>query len=197
MANSEGLQKIKQKITSDAEKTVKGIMDEAKKEAGKINEANKKQADDHRKRSEDRLKSEINLFINKTMAQARLKSKREYLEKREKLMENIISQALTKFDRKSKQYSQYIESVLEKNLLSLKGDVSIICNKSDVALVKSKIEKMKLQNINKIKIKESLIPGGLVFEDSEGKKINESIESKFERTKQTIRQRVIKTLGVK
>ena len=197
-SNDEGLEKIKQKIMEDAKTIVKEIMNAAKKESDKINETNKSNAEAYKKRAQEKLKSDVKLFINKTMAQARLKSRRVYLEKREKLMESLIEHVLTKFERKSKDYEKYLETIIAKNLKYLTGDVSIFCNKKDLSLVKSLDEKIKKADdskISNIKIKEADIIGGLILEDSEGKRINESIDSKFERVKQKIRQDVIKLLG--
>ena len=197
-SNDEGLEKIKQKIMADAKTNVKKIMDETKKEADKINEANKSNAEAYKKKAQEKLKSDVKLFINKTMAQARLKSRRVYLEKREKLMESLIEDVLTKFERKSKDYEEYIEKILANNLSYLMGDVSIFCNKKDHSLVKSLVDNIKRgdeSKISNIKIKEADIIGGLILEDSEGKRINESIDSKFERVKQKIRKEIIKLLG--
>ena len=127
-SNDEGLQKIKQKIMADAEKKVKEIIDEAKNEANKVDEANKNKAEAYKKREEEKLKSDVKMFINKTIAQARLKSRRDYLGKRENLMSSLIEGVLTKFDRKSKEYSKYMEGILAKNLDYLTRDVNIFCN---------------------------------------------------------------------
>lgn len=197
-SNTEGLQKIKQKIKEDAEKNVKQIVGEAQKEVNIINEANMKEAEAYKDKAEEKLKLDVKLFINKTLAQARLKSRRACLEKREKLMTGIIEEVLAKFNRNSKEYKQYMEKIIAEDLNCLAGDVTMFYNKKDLNLVKSLAGRAKENpenpQIKNIKIKESQLIGGLILEDSEGKRINKSIDSKFDRTKQKIRQGVIKIL---
>ncbi len=200
-SNDHGLEKIKSKIIADAKKNASYIVNKAKKEVETINSSNKKEAEEHNKNMEKKIESDIALFINKTMAQARLKSKRLHLEKRETLMNGLIEEVLSGFDRKSTTYHNYLESLLVNNLGYLTDEVIVYCNKKDVSLVLPIVDKVKnnqeFSQIKNIEIKEDDISGGITLQDSNGKKINESIKSKFDRVKQEIRQEITKIVNEK
>lgn len=183
----EGVEKIKNKILSDAKKEADKILNEAKKEVAEIEKEKQKQLDIIKKKRETEIKQAVKLYKDKTIAQARLKAKREYLDKREEIIDKYVREVILKIDRKSNDYKNFLKNIIDQNINLLSGEITIYCNKKDIALLKS-------MNISS-SLKESNIEAGIIFEDSTGKRIDETISSRLERRKDKIRRGIIKILG--
>lgn len=182
-----GIEKIKNKILSDARKEAGKILNEAKKEVEGIEKEKQKQLEAIKKKRETEIKQAVKLYKDKTIAQARLKAKREYLEKREEIIDKYVKEVILNIDRKSSDYKNFLRNIIDQNINLLSGEVTIHCNKKDIALLKS-------MNINSA-LQESNIEAGIIFEDSTGKRIDETINSRLERRQNKIRQDIIKILG--
>lgn len=181
-----GIEKIKGKITADAEREAKKLLDHAHKESDKISKANKKMVEDYRKRRETEVSAEVRLYRDRVLAQERIQAKRTYLSRREEIITKFIDDALNKIDTKSNEYKSFMKGLVDENLKLLSGDITVSCNKNDMTLVKSLVKKAK--------VKEAPIKGGIIFADAT-KTIDESMDSVFERLKNQLRQKISMSLG--
>lgn len=185
----EGVNKIKDKIRNDAEEQVKEIMAESDKEVAKVKSMSKKEMDDYQKSFEERTKAMVLLYEQKTLAQARLKVKKNTLQKREEIINNSLEKS--KKLLKGTKYKQLIETLIKNAVKDLSKELMVSCSKSDSKTVKDICESEGLN----AEVKEVEISGGVILEDSEGKRIDESLSLIIDRKKDTIRQKVVKALG--
>ncbi|MFH2028009.1 MAG: V-type ATP synthase subunit E [Nanoarchaeota archaeon] len=178
-------EKIKNKILQEANNEANKILDQAKKEAKSIGAENKKQESAYEKKRQEEIDKEIKLYKDKTMAQARLRLKREFLAEREQIINQLIEEGAKSIDHSSAEYKKYLKNIIDDNLDLLSSDVIIYCNKKDKTLVKNMTDK---------DIKDIDIDAGIVIEDSEGKRIDESMSAKLHRLQDTLRQKIMKKL---
>tara|TARA_Y100000310_G_C20412027_1_gene682485 strand:- start:81 stop:638 length:558 start_codon:yes stop_codon:yes gene_type:complete len=182
-----GAENIKNKILEEAKKEADKISAEAKVEEEKILSNNKKEEESYTKKREDEIEKEVKLFKDKTLAQARLKSKRAYLAERETIIEKYVKEGIKSIGPTSKDYQEYIKKILTKNIKLLSGEITVFCNKKDEPLIKKLIG-------DKAKVVTARLTGGVTLEDSSGIKIDESIDSKVERVKDKLRQKIVKAI---
>ncbi len=185
----EGIEKIKKKIMNDADSQVKEIVKEAEKEIQKINDNNKRKLDDYKKHFDERTNAMIKFYEQKTLALARLKVKKENLLKREDIINNFMDK-ITDY-LKGKEYKDFLKAILKSVIKDLGENLKIKCNKNDVKTVKEIAEKEGINaDVNEIEI-----TGGMIFEDEQGRKINESLAIIIERKRNQIRQKIVKIIG--
>jgi|TARA_B100001971_G_C18099202_1_gene487858 vacuolar-type H+-ATPase subunit E/Vma4 len=189
--NTEGAEKIKNKILKEANNEADKIIKQAEEEAKKINDKNKAQLSDFKKNRGSEISASIKLFKDKTLAIARLKSKREFLSMREQIINRFIQDFLAKINRKSANYKDYLKKILEESLGSISGETTVYCNKEDMNTVN---ELCNSFGKDKVYIKPKDIDGGLMFENKSGERINESLSSRLERIKGELRQNIAKHL---
>jgi len=181
-----GIDKIKNKIISDANAEIKGIDKEIDSQIDEIKEKNRKVLDDLKTTGNKQKQQEIKLFKDKTLAQSRLKVKRNYLETREQIIVEFIEksaeQAIGHAD-----YKRFIENLIKNDSGFLGKDITIYCNSRDNDMVSNLAKGMKVKEID--------ISGGVILEDAEGKRINDSLNSILERKRDELRHKIIETLG--
>ncbi len=181
-----GAEKIKNKILEEAKQESDNILEEAKTQEEKINNQNKNSEKEYASNRRNDVQKSVKLYKDKTLAQSRLKVRRIYLGEREKIVEDFLQEALKSISHSSKEYSTFLKNIIDKSMKQLSGDITIYCSKADKTLAK------KLTPNATIEI--SKISGGLIFEDSSGKRIDESISSKVERIKDKLRENIVKSI---
>ncbi len=181
-----GAEKIKNKILEEAKNEVEKILVESKEGEEEIRSKNMKSEKEYASSRRDDMKRSVKLYKDKTLAQSRLKVKREYLAERENIVESFLIEGLKDIDHSSKEYSSYLKVLIEKSVKILSGDITVFCNKNDKSIVKKISGDLKLDVAN--------INGGLIFEDSIGGKIDESLDSKMERKMDELRRVIVKNI---
>ncbi|MFH1590591.1 MAG: V-type ATP synthase subunit E [archaeon] len=181
--NRVGFTKIKDKILAEAKSEGQVVIDEAKKvSAGNLERA-KKEAAIIREDEGKRLEHDIKLFIDKTVALARLEEKKRFIERREDIISGMIESAV-KDIRKSKDYGKYLKDTIKTSASQLGKGLVVWCNKADVSAVKSAASSLKI----KAETKAGDMVAGVILEDSSGKRIEETIEARLERNRDEIRK---------
>ena len=189
--NTEGAEKIKDKILKEANHEADKAIKHAEEEAKTILYNNKALLSSFKKKRESEIDSSVKLFKDKTLAIARLKSKREFLSEREQIIDRFIHDFMEKIDHKSADYKDYLKKVLEESLSNLSGEITVYCNKCDMNAVDGLCKSLGKDGVY---IKPSDIEGGLIFENRSGERINESISSRLERIRGELRQNIAKYL---
>ncbi|MFH1849383.1 MAG: V-type ATP synthase subunit E family protein [archaeon] len=183
-----GAEKIKGKILEEAKAEAEKIMAGAKKEVERIHKRSEKECQDYSQEKKRDLERNVRLFESKTLAQERLKVKRQFLKERETIITELLGAAAEGIDHSSKAYSACMKMMVAQNLKSLTGKVKVSCNAGDRALVKRLIK-------GRVTIAVADVAGGLIFEDSSGKRIDETLGIRTERLMDLIRQMAVETLG--
>lgn len=185
----EGIEKIKEKIIAEADTEIKKIDNELKAQVDEIKKENKEVVGEIKRKGEAEKEHEIKLFRDKTLAQARLKVKRNYLETREAIINEFIEEGAEKAVKKDS-YKKFLEDLIKKNKDFLEKNFVVYCSSKDKNVVSKILHKLRLKN----KVKEMEINGGVILEDSEGKRVNESLASILERKRDELRQKIISML---
>ena len=84
-----------------------------------------------------------------------------------------------------------METIIKDSKENLSDDVTISCNKRDMKIVEEIAAKQKM----KAQFEESDISGGAILTDSEGRKVDESLQLVLERKRDEIRQEIVKIIG--
>lgn len=186
----EGTEKIKEKIIEEANAEIKKSNDEVKAEVEEIKKEARETIAGIKKKIEEEKEHEIKLFNDKTLAQARLKGKRKYLETREGIMDSFIEKGAEEAVKKG-EYKKFLDGLVKKNKDLLGEGVTVCCSPKDMSVVNKILHELKLKN----KVKAVEIDGGIILEDSEGKRINESLASILERKRDELRSKIVNMLG--
>ncbi|MGM5485061.1 MAG: V-type ATP synthase subunit E [Nanobdellota archaeon] len=179
MITIEGVDKLKEKIISNADNEVEKILSEAKQKAESIAAENKKKADSFLESEKERIKSEARLYEEREVASAEMESRKNYMEEREKIISDVIEKALSGIN-KTKAYKDFIKKAIEENG---KG-MEVYCNRKDMDLVKKYTSK----------VKEGDMRAGLILKGKETR-INLSVSDLLDEKKKQIRQSIVKALG--
>lgn len=179
---------MKKRMISKANDEAKKILDSAKKEVDLIKKENKSKLDNFTKEQKDKIENEVNLLITKELASSEMEAKKMFLDEREKIINDIIDNALKKL-RDEKSYETFIEKNIKEFSSSLDKDFKVLCNKKDMTLIKKILTKLKL----KAEFEETNIDAGLILIGS-GLKVNLSIESLLQENIRSIRQKIIEII---
>ena len=125
------IEKIKNKIKKEAENEAKKITQEIEKEIEQIKQEQKDKTKEMGSEKDQKIKTAVQLLKDKTLAQARLNSKRKLLEKREEIIKEVVQNAIKKFIERPKEYKTFIEKIIKQNKTVLTGKLTILGNKQD------------------------------------------------------------------
>lgn len=181
-----GVEKIKKTIMQDAQDRAKQIKSEANKEASKI----KAQENERLAVELKKFTTQTNLLVenyeHRTLANARLESRKALLQKRETIIEAAINEAIKKIDHKSKEYEKQLKEKLEDAKKQLHATMTIHCDKQDTTL---------LNKLIKATVEEAPITAGFIATDKDGRRIDESLETWLSEKRAQIRTQAAKILG--
>lgn len=186
---NKGLQRIKDKILGDAEKEAQKTISEAENEAKEIITEKESEAQKYLTSELEKIELEKKLLEDKMFAQAKLNARKAYFTARETVIENIIQDAIKNLKRDIK-YKKFLETVLSQNKKLLKEPLKVIVNKQDLAAAKQALTKSKIKG----KVSEGQLLAGIILEDSNGKRIQESMSARLGRFKDEIRMDLFKII---
>ena len=190
--NHVGFTKIKEKIISDAKKKAEKLLSEADVTSRQNTEAAKQEAEKLKKAERKKIELEVKLMIDKGIALARLNARKAFIKKREELINSIIDEALSNI-RKSSKYASFLTKVFKENAKFLEGNITVYCDEADLKLVKESLKKAGLKaDVNPSNVSNG--SGGIIIEDSTGKRIEETIQARLERNRDEIRKAVAEFL---
>ena len=189
MITIEGVEKIKEKMMDEANSEYERIVSEAKKKASEIAENNKKKVEGFITSEKEKVASEVHLFTSKEIASFEMSKRKDFMERRENIINEIIDEAVSTINKK-KEYENFIEKNLKEYTALLGKKVEVLCSSKDIDLVKKMISKLNLD----ANVEEASIKGGFILEGSD-KRIDMSLESILEEKRSTVRQKVVEALG--
>ncbi|MBZ9688200.1 V-type ATP synthase subunit E [Clostridium estertheticum] len=172
-------------------------------EAEKRINMEKAKIDELRQCLQKEVTKKSNIKANSIVAKERLTKQREVLSLKEKLINQALEnlkQKLVEFVSLT-EYKPYFLSILEKTLKEIdKGNYYIIVLKKDYEKFQSEIGIVQRDYSDRnaeIKISEGDFIGGIIIKDIEGKfKIDNSLYSKLEESKELIGVRVMEMLAI-
>lgn len=186
---NKGFLRVRDKLLGEAEAEAKSIMDKAEAEVKEYETAKQSEAESYFNEELEKIELERQLLEDKMLAQARLDSHKRFLSSREELIEKLIQQSIQDI-RKNKEYKNFMKKLLTTHKSVLKQPLTLYVNSKDVSLAKELLASTKIKG----SVKTSEINGGMVLEGSSGKRIQESITSRLERSKDDIRTQLSKII---
>jgi V/A-type H+-transporting ATPase subunit E len=189
---SKGFMRIKDKIIEEAEEKAKAMNAEAESQAKEYEESKAKEVGSYKESEAEKIDREKQLLEDRMLAQARLNSQKKFLTAREKLINDIIDEAVSSVKRDA-QYKSFMKKILDTHRSVLKEPLKVMVNSADVDTTKQLLDKAGLNG----EVQKTDITGGMIIEDSEGKRIKESLASRLEMSKDEIRIKIANLLGGK
>tara|TARA_Y100000034_G_scaffold135964_1_gene210014 strand:+ start:1101 stop:1643 length:543 start_codon:yes stop_codon:yes gene_type:complete len=178
------LEKIKKTILDEANNKSNEIKSEYKTKANAVLEENKKEVEHITTKKEDEIINEVALFQKNSIAKEKLALKSKYLERREEIFNSLLDDALKNLTQN--EIETYMKKVLDENKDLFTGKVNITCEKKFTKFVE---DNAKFKNF-KVSESEKFIL------ESEGTKVNASLNNLIERKKSLLRQGALRVLGV-
>lgn len=189
---------IYDKVNEEKEEKLKAFNDEAQK---KIN-AERGKIEEFRRNIKREVIKKSNIKANEIVAREKLNKQREVLTLKDKLIKDALEEVCQKLEAfvSTEEYKQYFLNTLENTLKGIDaGSYYIILISKDYEKFKGEIEAIYNKYPDRkveIKISEEDFMGGIVLKDKEGKfKIDNSIYSKIEESKEIIGVRVMEMLA--
>jgi len=196
-------------LSTGAELIIKDIETRTKEEIGKIMEdAEKKIAEIRRKKEEDAEKEKNKILDRgknlaerekqRILADARIKAKKEFLEEKERIIQEVIDKAIDKLREivKSKEYEKKLLDLIKSSVDIIdEKKVDILVNKRDKETLEKHADRLNkiLGNINYIIGKPIDCIGGVIVR-SENVEVDNTLETRLERSMERLRADIAKML---
>ncbi|BDC36415.1 MAG: hypothetical protein EF806_06405 [Candidatus Methanoliparum thermophilum] len=196
-------------MSTGAELIIKDIETRTKEEIGKIMEdAEKKIAEIRRKKEEDAEKEKNKILDRgknlaerekqRILADARIKAKKEFLEEKERIIQEVIDKAIDKLREivKSKEYEKKLLDLIKSSVDIIdEKKVDILVNKRDKETLEKHADRLNkiLGNINYIIGKPIDCIGGVIVR-SENVEVDNTLETRLERSMERLRADIAKML---
>ncbi len=187
------LDDLKKKLVEEAERKASEIIEEAKREADLIikraEEEWREKAENERKNIIEQAKREA----DRTISEARVKARLIIINAKNTLFNEIFNEVLKivenreNFDKKTS-----LERLLNESLVYMSKPVRVIVDSKDREIVG---ELLRERNLNNIEVIESNdIIGGLILEDSDGRRVDNSYKTRLERARRILGPYITKYL---
>jgi V/A-type H+-transporting ATPase subunit E len=183
----EAIENIIKRIQEDADWKIKEYQQKAEREIERIRKIEEGKWEREKEKMENVGKREAETIRQMYVSKAHLDGKKMLMNAREKVIERIIGEMLSKF----KEYGNY-DAYLEDSILAVKeilGDeFNVVCMKEDIPKVKGIVEKLGL----KISVMEGDVEyGGILAVSKDSlKKVDYTARAFIERNLGNIRKRI-------
>jgi len=199
------LEKLKQEILEDAEKTIKKILSNAEKEASKILAEAEKNAELIKNQRREEVVKAMREKERAVLSMAKIDGKKLLFSTQEELFEQVFKEAknrLSKVKRDSK-YLKILIDYIKDGIKELESNnIILILNKKDKAFVKKYLNKIvseiKKDNANitlELSEESADIMGGVILQTSDGSKIyNNSFDARLNNVMDNYRNEIMNIL---
>jgi len=196
----ENIKVLSRAVMSDAREEAEQTLNEAKAKAEGIRQEAREEAEAARSRVLERARKEAEQAHSQAIAVAQLKARTMELEQREKLLENVFSEARQKLNtvQSDSDYEQVAERLLRESLNQLNSDEARV--QADKATQKifttSMLEKVSKDLNVKIQLGDALEQGtGVVVETMDGhRQFDNTLETRLKRMQEALRTPVYRIL---
>lgn len=186
------VENIIKKIDADVKQKIKNIYQrqkEAEEElVGNVQMEKERRVEEIRKQKE----KEIKVLTNRMISQARLKKRKKVLAVRERIMEEVLQNALDQIgDMEPGDYISYLRQAIGKMSSTLDGKVTIRCNSKSENVVRELSKKIDPE----LTIEADLdCIGGVMGVSEDGSTIDLTMETNLERNSKTLRKDICKIM---
>ncbi len=186
------LDKIIERIKKDVEHKTDTIYEREEEKAQEIREEIEREK--KRKLNEIRKdkKREIKTLKNRILSQAKLEKRKKKLEVREEMIEKVFDEVMERVKAMDpSDYEDYLRKAIGRCDSTLKGDITILCNKDS----KDKVKELARKIDPSLEVKAELDSlGGIKARSEEGSSIDLTFEANIERKKKELRKEIANIL---
>lgn len=192
----ENIKILSKAVLSDAREDAEQTTSEAKTKIEKIRQSAKEEAQTERSNILEQAKREAERVRSQAIAVAQLKARTMQLEQREKLLEDVFSEARQKLAnlQRDSDYEQVAENLLREALTQLKADaVKVRADKTTQEIfTTSALEKLSKDLKVKIQLGDALEKGtGVIVETLDGhRQYDNTLENRLKRMQDGLRTSV-------
>lgn len=192
----ENIKVLSKAVLSDAREDAEQTTSEAKTKIEKIRQSAKEEAQTERSNILEQAKREAERVRSQAIAVAQLKARTMQLEQREKLLEDVFSEARQKLAnlQRDSDYEQVAENLLREALTQLKADaVKVRADKTTQEIfTTSALEKLSKDLKVKIQLGDALEKGtGVIVETLDGhRQYDNTLENRLKRMQDGLRTSV-------
>jgi V/A-type H+-transporting ATPase subunit E len=196
----ENIKVLTRAVLSDAREDAEQALNEAKVKAEEIRQNAEEKADAERSRILEQANREAERVRGQALAVAQLKARTLELEQREKLLENVFSEARKKLHmmKQDSDYEQVAERLLREALGQLRANTARVrADKTTLeSFTTSVLEKISRELNVEIQIGETLERGiGVVVETMDGhRQFDNTLETRLKRMQEALRTPVFHIL---
>jgi V/A-type H+-transporting ATPase subunit E len=204
---SAGTEKIVSSIMSDAQIKAGSILGEAEKESNSILEESQKEALMEKEKILEDAKKLSNMKYQQIISEAKMNSRRMELEAREEVIEEAFKRARGKLEEiassKTNEYKESLKKIITEASMEIGGgELIVLLKESDASKIKDSIASIESEVTTKTGIDSTLtigenIPtiGGAIVKTKNGEiEVNNTLESRMQRFKKTLRSEVAAVL---
>lgn len=187
------IEDLKKKLREEAFIKASEMIEEAKHEAELIikqaeNEWRVK-ADNEKRRIIEQAERDANRIVS----EARVKARLVIGEAKNKLFEELFSNVLERIrSREGLDVTNSLRNLLNESLVYIDKPSKIFVDPRDIEVIKRLLKEKNLNNVEIIPLND--IIGGLIIEDIDGKRIDNSYKTRLERAKKTLGSLITKYL---
>lgn len=192
--------KITSRIEEDSEHEAEEILREAQAKADEILSQGKNQAIAAEEEIIQKGRSDAELIKQRTIANAKLRSKKHGLDVKEEMIQKAFEEAEKKLAEitSSKEYSRIMMNVIKEGVESISGNsAEVVIRKEDVEISKAVLGELS----KKLKVDITLSgnhiesQGGAIIRSKDGKiEVNNTFESRMRRMRDELRSKVARVL---
>lgn len=187
------LDELRKKLLEEAFRKASEIIEEAKREAEFII---KRAENEWRERAENEKKKileQAERDANRVLSEARVRARLILSEAKNKLFNEIFNNVVKKIEsREGLETVSSLKNLLNESLIYINNPSKIIVDYRDVETIKKILNEKKLSNIEII-VSNDII-GGLVIEDADGRRIDNSYKTRLERSRKVLGSYITKYL---
>jgi V/A-type H+-transporting ATPase subunit E len=193
-----GIELIIGDIDAKTKEQVERIIKDAEKKIEEINKTKKEAAERDKQKILEKGKSLADRERQRILADARIKAKKEFLEEKERIINEIIDKATDKLRQivESKEYEKKLFDLLKKSVDIIdENNIEILVNKRDKEILEKHKDKLnKVLGDIKYTIGRPIDCIGGVIVRSENSEVNNTLEARLERSMERLRTDIAKML---
>ena len=197
-------------IKRTAEAEVKEILERARKQADEIIKEARERASIIRERKIEQIRKRIREQILKDLAKKRVELRRNYLERKNKIIQELIDTAIESclklVKEKHEKYKNGLINLIIEGIQNINDEnITIACNKEDreiieklIPLIREKVEKQYGKKVNLILANENIncIGGVILYNSDKTEYFNNTIEARIEKLRNEVIADIFKKYGI-
>lgn len=179
------INELKEKLLEDARRKMEEIIKEAEREAKRIIEEAEKKWREKAEREREKILSTARMDAQRIISEARIKYRIIISQAKAEVINKIFEEAKMRLiNRRGFDVEKSLRMLLDEALYFIENPSRIIVNPQDYGIIEKILREKGLKNVEIVKSNELI--GGLILESSDGKRVDNSYNTRLERARNAI-----------